>query len=113
MRLLDICSPGHFPNSHALRKELVRAIGFAECQRSSREEKAHELRCFLNEALAYIEENVAPSASHEPELAIETDTLQYESLVGKFLAVTPALPETAPKKVVGKPAVKGKGNAKS
>ncbi len=53
MRIDEIRSPGFLSNSHALRKEMIRAISFCQIQCSeSKQEKLTDLVLFLNEALA-------------------------------------------------------------
>lgn len=52
MRLDDIRSPGFLTNSHAIRKEVVKAISFAQIQcPESKQEKLTDLIMFFNEAI--------------------------------------------------------------
>ncbi len=109
MRLDDIRSPGMLTNSHDLRKAVVRAISFCEVLGSS--EKAVELQMFFRDAIAYLDEKIVSTGLPESEKPtvdpaavspFEDDDIEDE-IPDSVFPVKPA-----PKKVVGKPAVKGK-----
>ncbi len=105
MRLDDICSPGMLTNSHDLRKAVVRAISFCEVLESS--EKAVELQMFFREAIAYLDEKIVSKDLPESEKpTVDPDAVSPFEDDEIPDAVFPV--KQAPKKVVGKPAVKGK-----
>lgn len=107
MKIDDIRSPGMVPNSHRLRQETIKAISFCEMLKSS--EKAVELIAYFREAIAYLDREVVSKDLPEfGERIVDTSALspfEDDELPDHLFPVRPV---EQPKKVVGKPAVKGK-----
>ncbi len=99
MRIDEIRSPGFLSNSHALRKEMIRAISFCQIQCSeSKQEKLTDLVLFLNEALA-----LCNAELDDDEDEVKPEPVEPVMTYSHYTALLPA-PEVAH--------VKPKGSAK-